>query len=44
MTLVSAALSVAAGTGCSEVFDTAIFQSGRPLPGRQVEEGGGLID
>ena len=39
MTVVSAALPVAAGAGCSEVFDTAIFQSGR----RQAEEGGGLI-
>jgi hypothetical protein len=39
MTVVSAPLPVAAGAGCSEVFDTAMFQSGR----RQAEEGGGLI-
>jgi hypothetical protein len=43
MTVVSAALPVAAGAGCSEVFDTAIFQSGRQLPGRQAEERGRLI-
>ncbi len=50
MTVVSAALSLAAGPGCFEVFGTAIFQCsmvslwGPLLAGRQAEEGGSLID
>jgi hypothetical protein len=50
MTVVSVGLSAAAGTGSSEVFDTAIFQCSMVfaarvlLAGRQAKEGGSLVN